>query len=34
MPTVMRIFGECMKLPAFESAHPLKQADAPAQAGH
>ena len=34
MPTVMRIFGECMKLPAFESAHPLKQADAPAQSGH
>ncbi len=34
MPTVMRIFGECMKLPPFESAHPLKQADAPAQPGH
>ena len=27
-PTVMRIFGECMKLPAFERARPEKQPDA------
>ena len=27
--TVMRIFNECMKLDAFSSAHPRKQADAP-----
>ena len=27
--TVMRIFNECMKLDAFASAHPRKQADAP-----
>jgi maleylacetoacetate isomerase/maleylpyruvate isomerase len=29
VPTAMRIYGECMKLPAFERAHPLKQPDAP-----
>ena len=29
VPTAMRIYGECMKLPAFERAHPLKQAGAP-----
>jgi len=34
VPTAMRIFGECMKLDAFDRAHPLKQADAPAQPGH
>ncbi len=28
-PTAMRIYGECMKLPAFANAHPLKQAGAP-----
>lgn len=27
-PTVMRIFAECMKLPAFDSTQPMKQADA------
>jgi maleylpyruvate isomerase len=27
-PTVMRIYDECMKLPAFDSAQPMKQADA------
>jgi maleylacetoacetate isomerase len=27
-PTVMRVFGECMKLDAFASTHPSKQADA------
>lgn len=27
-PTVMRIFGECMTLPAFDSMQPMKQADA------
>ena len=29
VPTAMRIHGECMKLPAFERAHPLKQPEAP-----
>ena len=28
-PTALRIFDECMKIDAFASAHPLKQADAP-----
>ena len=27
-PTIMRIFGECMKLPAFDQAQPSKQPDA------
>lgn len=26
-PTIMRIFGECMKVPAFEAAQPSKQPD-------
>jgi maleylacetoacetate isomerase/maleylpyruvate isomerase len=34
VPTVMRIFAECMKLPAFEYAHPLKQPDAPQASSH
>ena len=25
VPTVMRVYGECMKIDAFEKAHPLKQ---------
>ena len=29
VPTVMRIYEECMKLDAFARAHPLKQAGAP-----
>jgi maleylacetoacetate isomerase/maleylpyruvate isomerase len=32
VPTVMRVYGECMKLPAFENALPQKQPDA--QAAH
>ena len=28
VPTAIRIYGECMKLPAFERAHPLKQPEA------
>jgi maleylacetoacetate isomerase len=28
-PTVMRIFGECMKIDAFDRSQPLKQPDAP-----
>ncbi len=28
-PVAMRIYGECMKLPAFANAHPLKQQGAP-----
>lgn len=27
-PTIMRVFGECMKLPAFDKAQPSKQPDA------
>ena len=34
MPTVTRIFGECMKIDAFERAQPLKQPDAPKSAAH
>ncbi len=34
VPTVMRVFGECMKIDAFDRAHPLKQPDAPAAAPH
>jgi maleylacetoacetate isomerase len=30
VPTVMRIYEECMKLDAFSAAHPLKQPGAPA----
>jgi maleylpyruvate isomerase len=32
MPTTMRIFETCMKLPAFEAAQPARQPDA-ARAG-
>ena len=32
VPTVMRVYGECMKLPAFDNALPQKQPDA--QAAH
>ena len=34
VPTVMRIFGECMKLDAFDKAQPLKQPGAPAKVTH
>jgi len=34
MPTAMRIYGECMKLGAFERSHPLKQAGAPENPAH
>jgi len=34
VPTVMRIFGECMKLEAFEKSQPLKQPGAPAKGTH
>jgi len=34
MPTVMRVFGECMKIDAFDSSQPLKQADAPKTPTH
>jgi maleylacetoacetate isomerase/maleylpyruvate isomerase len=27
VPTIMRIFGECMKVPAFEAARPERQVD-------
>ena len=30
VPTVMRIYEECMKIDAFSRAHPLKQPGAPA----
>ena len=34
VPTVMRIFGECMKIAAFDRSHPFKQPDAPASVSH
>lgn len=34
VPTVMRIFGECMKLEAFDKSQPLKQPGAPATPAH
>ena len=34
VPAVMRVFGECMKIDAFDRAQPLKQPDAPATAAH
>ena len=34
MPTVRRIFDECMKIDAFDRAQPLKQPDAPKSAAH
>lgn len=33
-PTVMRIFGECMKIDAFDRSQPLKQPDAPKTPTH
>ena len=34
VPTVMRIFGECMKIEAFDRSQPLKQPDAPKSPTH
>lgn len=34
LPTVMRVFAECMKLEAFDQAQPLKQPGAPARVAH
>jgi maleylacetoacetate isomerase len=34
VPTVMRIFGECMKVEAFDRALPMKQPDAPKNPAH
>ena len=34
VPTVMRIFGECMKLDAFDASQPMKQPGAPAGSSH
>lgn len=34
VPTVMRIFAECMKLEAFDKSQPLKQPGAPAKVQH
>jgi maleylacetoacetate isomerase len=34
VPTVERIFAECMKIDAFERAQPLKQPDAPRNPSH
>jgi maleylacetoacetate isomerase len=34
MPTVRRIFDECMKIDAFDRAQPLKQPDAPKSPAH
>jgi maleylacetoacetate isomerase len=33
-PTVMRIYGECAKIDAFDRSHPLKQPDAPKNPAH
>jgi maleylacetoacetate isomerase len=34
VPTVMRIFGECMRIDAFERSQPAKQPDAPRNLTH
>jgi maleylacetoacetate isomerase len=34
VPTVMRVFGECMKIDAFDRSQPLKQPDAPKNPTH
>jgi len=34
VPTAMRIFGECMKIEAFDRSQPLKQPDAPSNPAH
>jgi maleylacetoacetate isomerase len=34
VPTVMRVFNECMKLEAFDKSQPLKQPGAPKQISH
>jgi maleylacetoacetate isomerase len=34
VPTVMRVFNECMKLEAFDKSHPLKQPGAPKEISH
>lgn len=34
VPTVMRVFDECMKLEAFDRSHPLKQPGAPKEIKH
>jgi maleylacetoacetate isomerase/maleylpyruvate isomerase len=34
VPTVERIFAECMKIDAFDRSQPLKQPDAPKTAAH
>jgi maleylacetoacetate isomerase len=34
VPTVMRVFGECMKIDAFDRAQPQKQPDAPKNPAH
>jgi len=34
VPTVMRVFGECMKIDAFDRSQPAKQPDAPKNPAH
>ena len=34
VPTVIRVFNECMKLEAFDKSHPLKQPGAPKELKH
>jgi maleylacetoacetate isomerase len=34
VPTVMRVFGECMRIDAFDRSQPLKQPDAPKNPTH
>ena len=34
VPTVMRVFEQCMKIEAFDKSHPLKQPGAPKELKH
>jgi len=34
IPTVMRVFEQCMKIEAFDKSHPLKQPGAPKELKH
>jgi hypothetical protein len=34
VPTVMRVFNECMKLEAFDKSQPMKQPGAPKEISH
>ncbi|HYA47800.1 MAG TPA: hypothetical protein VEF92_09645 [Burkholderiales bacterium] len=34
VPTIMRVFAECMKIEAFDRSQPVKQPDAPKNPSH